>query len=147
TMTVQSSSQLLLSAARQELDITIFVEGSSLESKLKPRKLGNEQFIFVQTKNYDYQKESLNFLAYNKDSATYAVISKQLTENSIAVKPKLHTTNPSTLLELGQQGKGAATLPCTLIGHSLRNGSLIQIPTLVSIHHPIASTICISFVN
>lgn len=133
TLTIQSSRELLAELQRGQLDIAIIVNQDESLPELARYKLGTEAFSLVcandRLAEYEYalsRNHLPDFLSYDAGSTTNRILEEQFTAHDITLEPRIHSTNPSVLIQLAEQGKGVAALPSTMLKH-LENTGIVKL--------------------
>lgn len=121
-LSVQDSQSLLRAVHSGAMDIALVVAQEQWGNSTKQRLLGSEQFSFVCSEEQeDYFTEAIkqgtvpDFLAYGQPSTTRTIIDSQLGANGLIPEIRFSSTNPSLLLDMALQGKGAAILPRAMV--------------------------------
>lgn len=128
SLVIQSSSELVRQLKRGQIDLAITVRQKAAPSQTEAYPLGLEQFALVGSHEAIHQQKPdqgsnqlVNFLAYNPESTTYALIEAALLSNGLTIQPKFYSTNPSVLLQLAERGKGITALPRSMLATNKSN--------------------------
>lgn len=124
SLIVQNTTILNRSLQRGDLDMIITVQQAQASPGIIQKNIGNEKLVLAcmpsaafSIKHAMKQGVVPDFLAYNKESATYKLIAEQLAAQNLLTEPRIYSSSPSVLLALAVQGLGATVLPQALLGH------------------------------
>lgn len=142
SLTVQNSATLLAQLKRGAIDLVLAVDQTTPPAGVAVRELGDEVFCMVGTPGAivaGHQQDAFDFLAYNEDSTTFHLLSRQLQAMGIPVEPRLYSSSPSVLLQIALQGRGVAALPADMVRPLIADGLLVELPLSRTLVRPITA--------
>ncbi len=135
SLSVNNSAALVEAVERQELDAAIIAKQSALPRVFASQPLGSEPLVLVtrasQRKNLQKQVRQgvvENFLSYNQNSATYAILQETARVSNMQLNPRFYSTSPDIMLNLVLLGKGSAVLPYLKVRDLVRLNALAIVP-------------------
>ncbi|MGB4759108.1 MAG: LysR family transcriptional regulator [Candidatus Saccharimonadales bacterium] len=142
SLIVQNTAILNKALSRGDLDMIITVQQPKVSAGIAQKILGSENLVLAcapsnqQSARLAMKQGTVpDFLAYNKESATYELIASQLAAQELHIQPRIYSSSPSVLLALTNQGLGVTALPQALLG----TAKLCTLPLAKPLRRPIAA--------
>lgn len=130
---VNNSDQLISQIENDIIDFAIITRPAKiLPDIITVEKFANEEMVIVGKKHL-IQKikkikdlEEINFISYNKNSNTHAMILRTCIKNRLDINFLAFSSSPTFILQMVKQGSGIAALPRNIVESELANNELVE---------------------